>query len=155
MSEYSLFKELSRRKVFRAAIVYLSVAWILLQIAELTFPRLGLPDWAVTLVLAITGIGLPLIMVAAWAFELQPENESADSAQPSPSSRPSFVPWLELVILALLIAIVSYLYISRHSSVDDLTSSNPAVPDQQPPAQHMPRRSQRLTAAIPEPASVW
>lgn len=46
----SLFQELRRRKVFTVAVVYLLVAWLLIQIAETTFDPLHLPEWSKTLV---------------------------------------------------------------------------------------------------------
>jgi hypothetical protein len=64
--------ELRRRHVVRVTVVYVAVAFAVLQAADLAFPRLGLPDWAVTLVLVLALLGLPLALVLAWAFDLTP-----------------------------------------------------------------------------------
>jgi DNA-binding winged helix-turn-helix (wHTH) protein/TolB-like protein len=66
-------EELKRRHVFRAAVVYLLVAWGILQLADIVVPALRLPDWAITLVLALLVLGLPLALVLAWAYDLTPD----------------------------------------------------------------------------------
>ncbi|MGH7552332.1 MAG: hypothetical protein ACREMQ_04825 [Longimicrobiales bacterium] len=65
--------ELKRRKVFRLAAVYGTTAFVVLQVADLVFPRLGLPEWTVTLVVAVALAGFPLALAVAWAFETGPE----------------------------------------------------------------------------------
>jgi len=69
----SFFEELKRRNVFRVGIAYVVTAWLLLQVSDLVFPRLGLPDSAVTLVMALLGLGFIPALIFAWAFELTPE----------------------------------------------------------------------------------
>jgi len=65
--------ELRRRNVFRAALAYLVAAWLLTQIAATVFPYIGLPDSAVTLVIALVAIGFILTLIFAWAFEITPD----------------------------------------------------------------------------------
>src|SRR3990172_5490773 len=69
----SLFDELKRRNVFRVGIAYLVLGWVLLQVVEVVMPILVLPDWVARLVLLLLGIGFPVVLVFAWAFELTPE----------------------------------------------------------------------------------
>jgi TolB-like protein/Tfp pilus assembly protein PilF len=64
-----LLSELRRRRVFRVAAVYLVVAFALLEAADVMLPRLGLPDWTVTFVVALALLGFPLSVVLAWAFD--------------------------------------------------------------------------------------
>jgi TolB-like protein/Tfp pilus assembly protein PilF len=73
VSYQRFFAELKRRKVFQVAALYGAVGFVVLQIADLTFPLLGLPEWSVTLVLALTMIGFPIALVLAWALESSPE----------------------------------------------------------------------------------
>jgi adenylate cyclase len=49
----SFFEELKRRNVFRVGIAYTVASWLLLQVTDIVFPRIGLPDSAVTLVIAL------------------------------------------------------------------------------------------------------
>ena len=65
-----LLTELKRRRVFRVALVYAGVAFAVWQVADVTFPALGIPDWAVSLVVVLSILGLPLAIVLAWAFDL-------------------------------------------------------------------------------------
>lgn len=66
-------QELKRRKVYRVAATYAVVGFVLVQVADLTFVRLGLPSWTVTLVIVLVAMGFPLALVLAWAFEVTPE----------------------------------------------------------------------------------
>jgi len=69
----SLFSELKRRNVVKVAVVYVIVAWLLLQISDTLVPALHLPDWFRSGVAFLLIIGFPVAMVFAWAFELTPE----------------------------------------------------------------------------------
>jgi DNA-binding winged helix-turn-helix (wHTH) protein/tetratricopeptide (TPR) repeat protein len=81
-----LFEELKRRRVFRATGVYLLVAWAILQLADIVVPALGLPEWVVTLVLAILVLCFPLAIVLAWIFDLTPHGlkRSDDESEMAP-----------------------------------------------------------------------
>jgi serine/threonine-protein kinase len=79
--------ELRRRKVYRAAIVYAAAAFVIWQVADLAFPYLGLPDTAVTLVLALTILGFPVALVLAWAYELRPEDSVVADVPTEESAR--------------------------------------------------------------------
>jgi TolB-like protein len=68
-----LTQELKRRRVYRVAMVYAVVAFVIWQVAEIAFPALRLPDWALTLVIALTVVGFPIAVVLAWAFDVTPE----------------------------------------------------------------------------------
>lgn len=67
------FAELKRRKVFRVALVYGATAFVVVQVADLTFVRLGLPGWSVTLVIVLALLGFPVALVLAWALEVTPD----------------------------------------------------------------------------------
>lgn len=84
--------ELRRRRVFRVAIAYVVVAWSVVQIAVNIFPPLHLPEWTITLVIVMSGLGFPLALVLAWAFNITPDGvvctgsdaESESSVPPLP-----------------------------------------------------------------------
>jgi len=69
----SLVQELKRRNVFRVAAIYIVVSWLLIQIGDVIFPALRLPDWATTMLVAFLLLGLPVAIIFAWAFELTPD----------------------------------------------------------------------------------
>jgi TolB-like protein/Flp pilus assembly protein TadD len=70
---HTFLAELKRRKVFRVAVVYAAVAFVIWQAADFVLPAARVPDWAPTLVLVLTLAGFPIALVLAWALELTPE----------------------------------------------------------------------------------
>ena len=80
----ALFRELRRRNVFRAALAYLALAWLIVQIVETVFPVFGLPSELVRWVIVLLAIGFPMVVAFAWFYELTSEGvmstEAADAA---------------------------------------------------------------------------
>lgn len=71
--QLTFFQELKRRNVFRVAIAYLVVTWLVVQVADVMIDNIGAPDWLFSSILLLLGIGFPVVLVIAWAFELTPE----------------------------------------------------------------------------------
>ena len=69
----SLFGELKRRNVFRVGVAYAIVGWIAVQVVGEVADPLGLPEWTSPLVIVLMGIGFPIALILAWAFELTPQ----------------------------------------------------------------------------------
>src|SRR5438477_2478385 len=69
----SFFAELKRRNVYKVAVAYAVIGWLVIQIATSTFPVLEIPNWAGKLVIAVVLLGFPIALVIAWAFEMTPE----------------------------------------------------------------------------------
>ena len=69
----SFLKELKRRNVFKVAIAYIVMAWLVLQVADVILNNISAPKWLFLFVLLLLGIGLLLAVFFAWAFELTPE----------------------------------------------------------------------------------
>src|SRR2546423_10009595 len=65
--------ELQRRNVYRVAVTYAVVSWVLIQIATQVFPFFEIPNWAIRLVVLLLVVGFPVALILAWAFELTPE----------------------------------------------------------------------------------
>src|SRR5881409_464134 len=101
MNPRNFFAELKRRNVYKVAISYAVVAWLLMQVASQIFPFFEIPNWAVRLVVLLLIIGFPVAMILAWAFELTPEGlmrtEVADEL-PKKSGRSSA--WIYVIIVA-------------------------------------------------------
>ena len=66
-------KEIRRRNVVKVAIVYLIAGWVTMQIVDVMFPALNLPDWLTRAVAALLLLGFPFALILAWAFEMTPE----------------------------------------------------------------------------------
>jgi len=89
----SFLAELKRRKVYRVAVVYAAVAFVIWQAAEIAFPSLHLPEWTLTFVVVIALIGFPIALVLAWAFEITPEGvRRTEPARAEPAAAPSSAP---------------------------------------------------------------
>jgi TolB-like protein len=104
----SLYTEIKRRKVFRVAAVYAATAFVVLQAADLALPRLGVPEWAMSLIVVLLALGLPIALVLGWALELTPDGvrvtrrATADSGD---GSAPALLGGRTLVVVALLLAV--------------------------------------------------
>lgn len=84
-----LFRELKRRRVFRAAALYAIVAFIVAQVADLVLPGLLLPDWTFRLIVLLLLLGFPVALVLAWSFDITPDGvRRADRPETSPGSAP-------------------------------------------------------------------
>lgn len=79
-SKKGFFRQLRERKVIRVAIVYVLVGWVVMQVGEVTFDALMLPDWSLSFLIAVAILGFPIALVLAWAYELTPEGIRRDSA---------------------------------------------------------------------------
>ena len=64
------WQELQKRNIFRVFTFYALTAWLLIQFAVTTFPYLNFPEWTIRLVIMLSIIGLPVVLVISWAFEI-------------------------------------------------------------------------------------
>ena len=102
MSNRNFFAELKRRNVYKIAVAYGVVAWLVVQIATQVFPFFEIPNWAVRLVVLAAIIGFPIALFLAWAYEMTPEGikttEAAErEAQPARSRSHT---WVYVVLIA-------------------------------------------------------
>ncbi|HEY4281972.1 MAG TPA: hypothetical protein VGM62_02835 [Chthoniobacterales bacterium] len=79
MKPDNFFSELKRRNVYKVAVAYAVVAWLLVQIATQVFPFFEVPNWAVRLVVLLLILGFPIALVLSWAFEITPEGIKRES----------------------------------------------------------------------------
>jgi hypothetical protein len=79
MSNRNFFAELKRRNVYKVAVAYAVVSWLLIQIATQVFPFFEIPNWAVRLVVLLLILGFPVALILSWAFELTPEGIKRES----------------------------------------------------------------------------
>lgn len=83
-----LLSELKRRRVIPVVVSYAVVVFVLLQVAEITFAPLGLPDWALTVVVVLSIVGFPVTVVLAWIFDLTPGGGKSDKPPQSETVPP-------------------------------------------------------------------
>lgn len=83
----SFWFELKRRRVIRATAVYAVVGWVLIQVSDVVVPTLLLPPWVSRLVTFLLLLGLPIVIVLAWAYDLTPEGLKLTADADKPTSR--------------------------------------------------------------------
>src|SRR5450432_2147831 len=79
MNVRNFLAELKRRNVYKVAVAYAVVAWLLIQIATQVFPFFDVPNWAVRLVVLLLILGFPAALIFSWAFEITPEGIKRES----------------------------------------------------------------------------
>src|ERR1051326_8735005 len=75
----NFFSELKRRNVYKVAVAYAVVSWLLIQIATQVFPFFEIPNWAVRLVVLLLILGFPVALILSWAYEITPEGIKRES----------------------------------------------------------------------------
>ena len=107
MNPKGFFGELRRRNVYKVAVAYAIVGWLLVQIATQVFPFLEIPNWVVRLVIALVAIGFPIALVIAWAFEITPQGiertEVADTMPAAPGQKKHA--WIYVAIVGAVLSI--------------------------------------------------
>jgi len=130
------FAELKRRNVVRVGVVYLVVAWILAQVADLMLENFEAPGWVIKVILLILIIGFPLAVIFAWAFELTPEGikkeKDVDRSQSITRQTGRKLDYTIIAVLAL--ALVYFVWESRYSPDSSrpettVTSQSAVVPE--------------------------
>src|SRR5947199_6762898 len=126
MNQHNFFAELKRRNVYKVAVAYAIVGWLLVQIATQVFPFLEIPNWVVRLVIALVVIGFPIALVIAWAFEATPEGikrtETAD-AMPATSEHKNHA-WIYVVIAGAAISMALF-FLGRYTVGNKTTAAAP------------------------------
>lgn len=124
--------ELRRRSVIKVAAIYAAIAWFILQFADIAFPRMGLPDWTITVTLVVAAVGFPVAITIAWLLEhsadgLRATGKLTDEQKAQlPKGRK-----LDLVIIGVLSALVGFLYLERFT---DDTATTETTDVEQPVA---------------------
>lgn len=95
----NLIQELRDRNVFRATVTYAVVAWMLLQVADVTFDRLPIPDASMTVLIVLVIIGFPITVTLAWAYEVTVRGVVRHEETDGGARRMSFAPFVLLVVI--------------------------------------------------------
>ena len=113
----NFFSELKRRNVYKVAVAYAVVGWLLVQIATQVFPFLDIPNWVVRLVIALVAIGFPIALVIAWAFETTPEGiKPTEDVDPSAASRaPRKHAWIYVVVVGAALSATLF-FLGRYTA---------------------------------------
>ena len=125
MNSRNFFSELKRRNVYKVAVAYAVVGWLLVQVTTQVFPIFEIPNWALRLIVLAIIIGFPIALVLAWAFELTPEGikhtEDVDLSDKRASKKRTWI-YVTLIGAALSAALF---FVGRLSAPN--SSASPAV----------------------------
>lgn len=101
------WQELKRRNVFNAAIAYLVVAWLILQVLSIVLPNIEAPDWVLQASMVIMAIGLPIWLFFSWVYEVTPEGiKKSSEVKIDQTITAKTNKRLNILILAALVAVI-------------------------------------------------
>jgi TolB-like protein/Flp pilus assembly protein TadD len=122
----NFFAELKRRNVYKVAVAYAVVGWVIAQIATQIFPFLEIPNWIVRLVIVLIAIGFPIALVIAWAFEATPEGiKRTEDVDPSAAARaPKKHTWIYVIIIGAGISAALF-FLGRYTAGNKTVATTP------------------------------
>jgi TolB-like protein len=129
----NFFAELKRRNVYKVAVAYAVVGWLLVQVATQVFPFFEIPNWAVRLIVLAIVIGFPVALVIAWAFELTPEGlKRTEDVDLAGQKRAKSHAWIYIAVVGALLSVGLFLlgrygFRNANSSTSELPAKSIAV----------------------------
>jgi TolB-like protein/tetratricopeptide (TPR) repeat protein len=124
----SFFNELKRRNVIRMVLLYAVAGWVVLQIADVLFDPLGLPEWTFRLVLGLLLLGFPFALIFAWVFEMTPQGLRRErDIDPATSIVAHTGRKMNILIVGLLVVAIAGLVIDR--LIPEHGATIPTAPD--------------------------
>src|SRR2546423_926108 len=122
----NFFAELRRRNVYKVAVAYAIVSWLLIQAASILFPTFEAPPWVMKVVVAVIFLGFPLALILAWAFELTPEGiKRTEEVAPNESMTRRTGRQLDFIIIGVLVLAVALLVLDRFYHPKETTTAEP------------------------------
>ena len=105
----SIFNELKRRNVFKVAIAYIVVAWLVMQVVDVVINHITAPAWVFQVLMLFLAIGFPFAVIFAWAFEMTPDGLKRESeVDRAESITPMTGKKLNLMITGVLVLALGY-----------------------------------------------
>src|SRR5262245_16011811 len=134
MNFSNFFSELKRRNVYKVAVAYAVVSWLLIQAASIFIPAFNAPQWAMQIVILILVIGFPIALLFSWAFEITPEGIVRES-EIDPAKSITLKTGRKIVAITVVLALfaaglfVFQLLRPRLTSTDGLSPIAKALPE--------------------------
>src|SRR3954471_2186333 len=115
MSNRSFFAELKRRNVYKVAVAYAVVGWLVVQVSSTVLPTFHAPEWVVQTLLVLVALGFPIALLIAWAFELTPEGvKRTEDVGVTVEKRRNAHAWIYVVVVGVALSIGLFL-LGRYS----------------------------------------
>jgi TolB-like protein/Tfp pilus assembly protein PilF len=126
---FRIFEQLKQRNVFRVALLYLVVCWLILEPVHVIFHMLEVPGWANRLVIVIMAVGFPAVVIFAWVYEVTPEGLKPTIEVPHGQSiRKLTGRRLDIAIIAVLAVTLTYFVVDKFWISKHLATSQPQAP---------------------------
>src|SRR5437773_8058212 len=106
MNPHNFFSEMKRRNVYKVAVAYAVVAWLLIQAASIFLPAFDAPPWVMKTFIMVIIFGFPVALVLSWAFEITPEGIKLES-EIAPNESIARRTGREIVGITVLIAVIA------------------------------------------------
>ena len=106
MNPKNFFAELKRRNVYKVAVAYALVAWLLIQAASILFPTFDAPPWVMKVFVAVLVLGFPIALVFSWAFEITPEGIKREEDVP-PNESITHHTGRKIVGITIVVAVIA------------------------------------------------
>jgi len=135
----NFFSELKRRNVYKVAVAYAVVGWLLVQVATQVFPFLEIPNWIVRLVIALVAIGFPIALIIAWAFEATPEGIKRTEVADAAGQRSLGGAWIYIVLVGAFVSLGLF-FLGRYTA-GNATPRHDARPARTEAATATPQKS--------------
>ena len=131
MSKPNFWQELKRRNVYRVAVTYTMIAWILIQVASILLPTFEAPNWVMQLAIILLIIGFPVALILAWIYELTPsgivKTSDIDDEEPAESGsvRKPFISnvFIGILLVALIGQFIYFKWLTKDTSTEDVIST--------------------------------
>ena len=123
----NFFAELKRRNVYKIAVAYAIVGWLLVQIATQVFPFLEIPIWVIRLVIALVALGFPIALIVAWAFEITPEGIKRTEVADAQGEHSRRGVWLYIAAVGVALS-VSLFFIGRYTARENRRGPDAELP---------------------------
>ncbi len=133
MNPKIFFAELKRRNVYKVAVAYVVAGWALSQGIAQVFPVFDIPNWAIRLIVLLIIIGLPIVLVLAWSFELTPQGiKRTEDVDLAAQTRTKSHAWIYVAIVAALVSVGLFMlgrygFRNASSSLSELPAKSIAV----------------------------
>jgi serine/threonine-protein kinase len=124
----SFFRELKRRNVYKVAVAYAVVAWLLIQAASIFLPAFDAPPWVMKIFIIVIIFGFPVALIFSWAFEFTPEGIKLES-EVEPNQSIARRTGRKIVALTITVAVLAaglFAYQLIRSNPQGSKSSEPA-----------------------------
>src|ERR1700760_4747548 len=106
MTERNFFAELKRRNVYKVAVAYVVVSWLIIQAASILLPTFEAPTWLMKVVVAFLILGFPVALLFSWAFEITPEGIKRES-EISPNESIKRYTGRKIVMITAILAVLA------------------------------------------------